>query len=103
MRKFIPYFILFMLTPFAHANEQMELDQAIKQLNAAEQSLLRAQANANANISTRFYFDYSKARQDIATVRAGIHRYLNTNRAQPRPPTAIKELSGDYEKSRKGY
>ncbi|MDO5055640.1 MAG: RAQPRD family integrative conjugative element protein [Pasteurella oralis] len=83
------------------ADEQAELEQAIRQLESAKQALVRAQQQAKgSNIKTRFYFDYAKARKEIDTVRSGIYYYLNNDRAQPRDPRAVRTLSGEYEKVR---
>lgn len=92
---------LFSLPNFTLANEQAELDQALKQLEAAKHALYRAQVQARStNVKDRFYFDYIKARQDIDLVRSGISHYLNNERAQPRDPRQIRTLSGQYGKIR---
>lgn len=84
----------------AVASEQSELAQAIRQLNAAEQALMRAQNQARTEVKHRFYFDYPSARADINKVRSGINNYINSERAQPRHPKQLKNLSGDYERNR---
>lgn len=105
MRKSLIIFLfpaLFAVPSFA--NEQAELDQALRQLESAKQALYRAQQQARQSskvqVKARFYFDYLKARQDIELVKEGIHHYLNTDRAQPRDPRQLKTLSGDYNKIR---
>ena len=92
-------FALLWVLPYS-ATEQSELAQAIRQLNAAEQALVRAQAQARADIKHRFYFDYQTARADIQKIRTGIDNYVNAERAQPRNPKQLKTLSGDYERNR---
>lgn len=47
----------------------------------------------------RFYFDYQRLKADLQQVENGINDYLVPKRAQPRDPL---ELSGYYQKSRKG-
>ena len=83
----------------AVASEQSELAQAVRQLNAAEQALMRAQNQARTEVKHRFYFDYPSARADINKVRSGINNYINSERAQPRNPKKLKNLSGDYERN----
>ena len=83
----------------AVASEQSELAQAVRQLNAAEQALMRAQNQARTEVKHRFYFDYPSARADINKVRSGINNYINSERAQPRNPKQLKNLSGDYERN----
>ncbi|AWX14712.1 conjugal transfer protein [Mergibacter septicus] len=90
---------LLLYSPHLYASESAELAQAIAQLTAAEQSLIRAKEQ-NTDISTRFYFDYVKAMHEIQTVRHGIYRYLNNERAQPRDPNKLGTVSGLYEKRR---
>lgn len=83
------------------ADEQAELAQAIRQLNAAKQALVRAQKQAaSTQVKSRFYFDYAKAQKDIEAVKQGIHYFLNNSRAQPRDPRLMRTLSGEYERSR---
>ncbi|HII3839974.1 TPA: RAQPRD family integrative conjugative element protein [Pasteurella multocida] len=84
----------------AVASEQSELAQAIRQLNAAEQALTRAQNQARTEVKYRFYFDYPSARADINKVRIGINNYINSERALPRNPKQLKDLSGEYERNR---
>ncbi|EHK90243.1 RAQPRD family integrative conjugative element protein [Aggregatibacter actinomycetemcomitans] len=86
--------------PTAIASEQSELAQAMRQLNAAEQALMRAKNQARTEVKHRFYFDYPSARADINKVRSGINNYINSERAQPRNPKQLKDLSGDYERNR---
>ena len=84
-----------------YANEKAEIEQAIRHLESAQQALYRAQKHAsNIRVKDRVYFDYAKAKQDIAIVRDGIDRYINSNRAQPRDPRQIRTLSGEYDKVR---
>ena len=92
--------LLWTLPGTGTASEQSELAQAIRQLNAAEQALVRAQNQARTDVKHRFYFDYKAARADIHKVRTGIDNYVNSERAQPRNPKQLKSLSGDYERNR---
>ena len=62
--------------------------------------LKRAQNQARTDVKHRFYFDYPSARADINKVRNGINNYINSERAQPRNPKQLKDLSGDYERNR---
>lgn len=78
------------------ASEQSELAQAVKQLQAAKQSLQRAQAQARNVPTNRFYFDYRQAHTDINVVATGINHFLNNDRAQPRQPAQLQSLDGDY-------
>lgn len=95
------FFSACLLSGNVFADEQAELEQAIRQLESAKQALVRAQQQAKgSNVKTRFYFDYLKARKEIDTVRTGIYHYLNNDRAQPRDPRDIRTLSGEYEKTR---
>ncbi|ERF77319.1 integrative conjugative element protein, RAQPRD family [Gallibacterium anatis] len=80
----------------AIASEQAELAQAIKQLQSAKQALQRAKALAGTKPQQRIYFYYDQANQDINLVEQGIFNYLNHSRAQPRKPSELQELSGDY-------
>lgn len=102
MRKtFLPVLIFLISSPLALATEQSELDQAMRQLDAAQQALARAHTAANSSkAKERIYFDYAQARRDIDLVKAGIARYINSNRAQPRDPRQIRTLSGEYDKVR---
>ncbi|OBW94616.1 RAQPRD family integrative conjugative element protein [Gallibacterium anatis] len=87
---------VFAFSSSALASEQSELAQAVKQLNAAKQSLQRAQAQARNVPTNRFYFDYRQAHADINVVAAGINHFLNNDRAQPRQPEQLQSLDGDY-------
>lgn len=102
MLKRFPIILFFSVSIFsfnAFADEQTELQQAIRQLESAKQALIRAQQQAkNTKAQARFYFDYLKAQKEIDIVISGIHYYLNNDRAQPRDPRQLRTLSGDYEK-----
>ncbi|MGX3020368.1 integrative conjugative element protein, RAQPRD family [Ursidibacter sp. B-7004-1] len=106
MLKHFPIFLFLsagLLSANTFADEQAELEQAIRQLESAKQALVRAQSQAKStNIKTRFYFDYAKARKEIDMVRSGIHYYLNNDRAQPRNPGDVRTLTGEYERTRTG-
>ena len=80
----------------AMASEHAELAQAIKQLQSAKQALQRAKALAGTEPQQRIYFHYDQANKDISLVENGIFNYLNYSRAQPRKPSQLQELSGDY-------
>lgn len=98
MRKLI-FLSIFLLPHLALATEQSELDQAIKQLQSAKAALNRANHAANGvRQQERVYFDYFKARQEIDLVIQGIRLYVNGSRAQPRDPSQIRVLTGDYDK-----
>ena len=96
----LPGILLISVVQPVHASEESELDQAIRQLNAAEQALARAKQQAKTDIKHRFYFDYQQAQTDIDKIRRGINRYVNSERAQPRDMKQLKALSGDYERHR---
>ncbi|MBJ5280738.1 RAQPRD family integrative conjugative element protein, partial [Salmonella enterica subsp. enterica serovar Derby] len=44
----------------------------------------------------RFFFDYRQAISDLNTIRAGIDRYLEPSRSQPR----ASSVSGNYRRER---
>lgn len=104
MRKHFPISLFLSACLFSAnvlADEQAELEQAIRQLESAKQALVRAKAQAkDSRVKTRFYFDYAKAKKEIDTVQLGIYYYLNNDRAQPRNPRDIRTLSGEYERTK---
>ncbi|MGR3807776.1 RAQPRD family integrative conjugative element protein [Pasteurella testudinis] len=82
------------------ASEQEQLAQAIKQLDAAQASLVRALQQSKTSAKSREYFDYSAAQRDISTVKNGIQQYISPSRAIPRNPQALRTLREDYTKLR---
>lgn len=97
--KGILLFLTAMALAFAaHAaptSEQASLALLLTQLNQMQSTLKRAEAQADEAPTTRFYFDYTQANNDIRAMRSGIHHYLSPVRAQPRNVTA---MSGLYRK-----
>lgn len=100
MRKlaFSILFTSFFFSVEVWASETAEIEQAKRQLESAKQALLRAEKSARNMAKPRVYFDYRKAQQDITLIQQGLDRYLNSNRAQPRDPSRLRTLSGDYDK-----
>lgn len=90
---------LFCLQAYA-STEQVQLAQAIKQLEAAKLSLQRAEKVAKSSPKTREYFNYSAVHRDIETVKKGIQQYISPTRALPRDPNVLRTLSEDYSKFR---
>ncbi|WP_243389226.1 RAQPRD family integrative conjugative element protein [Conservatibacter flavescens] len=82
------------------ATEKEQLAQAIKQLDAAQLSLQRANAEARTSAKSREYFDYGAITQDINAIKSGINQYINPSRAIPRDPNAFRTLKEDYTKLR---
>lgn len=89
-----------MMTLTVQASEKAQLAQAIKQLEAAQLSLNRAEAVAQTSEKNREYFDYQAARRDINAIKSGINQYINPKRAIPRDPNAFRRLQEDYTKLR---
>lgn len=101
MRPFIFLLSFCCVIPFVNATEQAELDQAIRQLESAKLALERAnKVTHNIRVQERIYFDYAKARGEIDLIIRGIKQYTNGNRAQPRDPSQIRTLTGEYDKVR---
>ena len=71
--------------------ESTQLALALKQLDGAKTSLVRAQTRAGTDPQSR----YLQAQQDLTTVEQGIRRYLTPARAQPR---AVQPLSASYQR-----
>ncbi|AKO30855.1 hypothetical protein RZ60_03635 [[Haemophilus] ducreyi] len=88
------------MTMLAQATEQEQLEQAIKQMDAAKLSLQRAAQQAKTSVKSREFFDYTAAQRDITTVQEGIKQYINPSRAIPRNPKAVRALTEDYTKLR---
>ncbi|MDY4281334.1 MAG: RAQPRD family integrative conjugative element protein [[Pasteurella] mairii] len=91
---------LSMMTFSVQALEKEQLAQAIKQLEAAQLSLKRAQASTRISEKNREYFDYQAARRDINAIKSGINQYINPSRAIPRDPNASRRLQENYTKLR---
>ncbi|MFZ7172553.1 RAQPRD family integrative conjugative element protein [Pasteurella multocida] len=89
-----------MMALTVQASENAQLAQAIKQLEAAQRSLTRAEALAQTSEKNREYFDYQAARRDINAIKSGINQYINPTRAIPRDPNASRRLQEDYTKLR---
>ncbi|QLB12780.1 RAQPRD family integrative conjugative element protein [Bisgaardia hudsonensis] len=87
------------ITAYA-STEKEQLAQAIKQLEAAELSLKRAEQLAKTTPKTREFFNYSAIRRDMEIVKNGISQYINPARAIPRDPKALRTLTEDYTKLR---
>ena len=77
------------------AAEQGTLAAIIRQLDLIDR-LAEHAAQASPQGRTRYHFDYTRLREDVKRVRAGIQDYLVPRRAQPRDPV---ELRGDYRQS----
>jgi len=77
------------------APEHTKLAAIVRQLDLLERRTQHSTSIAHAE-RARYHFDYSRLRQDIQRIRAGIHDYLTPPRAQPRDPV---ELLGDYRQS----
>ena len=83
----------------AQAAEKDELASAQRQLDQIQASLERARitaAQADSAEQGRFFFDYRQATSDLNTIRAGIDRYLQPSRSQPR----ALSVSGNYRRER---
>lgn len=83
----------------AHASEKDELARTQRLLDQAQASLERARvaaAQADPAEKGRYFFDYRQATSDINTIKAGIGRYLEPSRAQPRTPP----IAGHYRRER---
>ncbi|MDY3123646.1 RAQPRD family integrative conjugative element protein [Actinobacillus porcinus] len=87
------------MTAYA-STEKEQLAQAIKQLEAAELSLKRAEQLAKTSPKTREFFNYEAIRHDMNIVKRGITQYINPARAMPRDPKALRTLTEDYTKLR---
>ena len=83
----------------------LDLDGTL--LNGAKQITPRTQAalerarvaavQSGSSESSRYFFDYPRARADLETIRDGIDRYLTPSRAQPRTTSAV---NGHYRRER---
>ncbi|EGT3611396.1 integrative conjugative element protein, RAQPRD family [Morganella morganii] len=95
------FFSVFLSVP-AQASEKDELALTLKQLEQIQASLERARIQANQEIRSRFYFDYTQASKDVELIRQGITRYLEPSRAQPSVPVNVAEpLRGDYRREQR--
>lgn len=105
MRKRILTTILISFSMYAVASsENQELAAALRQLNAVEAALIRAEKQANADkraYEKRSWFGYKLALQDVRIMKSGISNYLNPPRVQPRNPLTLRTLTGEYEHLRK--
>ncbi|MEC5504998.1 RAQPRD family integrative conjugative element protein [Klebsiella oxytoca] len=91
--------LLATLSTTAQAAEKDELASARRQLDQVQASLERARvaaAQASPAEQGRFFFDYRQATSDLNTIRAGIDRYLEPSRAQPR----TSSVSGNFRRER---
>ena len=70
-----------------------ELASALHQLDLLEHLVTTVASTYQPSPSDRYHFDYTRLREDLQRVRAGIQAYLSPPRAQPREP---EPLSGDY-------
>ncbi|HDX8938036.1 MULTISPECIES: integrative conjugative element protein, RAQPRD family [Klebsiella] len=87
--------LLATLSTTVQAAEKDELASAQRQLDQVQASLERARvaaAQADPAEQGRFFFDYRQATSDLNTIRAGIDRYLEPSRSQPR----ASSVSGNY-------
>ncbi|WP_034949232.1 integrative conjugative element protein, RAQPRD family [Erwinia oleae] len=83
-----------------HASEKDELASAQRLLIQAQAALERARVaavQADRPERERFWFDYSRATSDLKTIHAGIDRYLEPSRAQPRDAGFV---AGNYRRER---
>ena len=84
----------------AMAAEKDELASALRLLDHVQAAFERARVaavQADPASRSRYFFDYSRATEDLNTIRAGIDRYLEPSRAQPRTPG---EIIGSYQRER---
>lgn len=91
--------LLATLSTTAQAAEKDELASAQRQLDQVQASLERARvaaAQADPAEQGRFFFDYRQATSDLNTIRAGMDRYLEPSRSQPR----ASSVSGNYRRER---
>ena len=78
------YLLGWLLCGAVQAAESDELALVIRQLDQVQAALERARvAAAQSEKTTRFYFDYQRATQDISVIKQGIGVYLEPSRAQP--------------------
>ncbi|HCD2884001.1 TPA: RAQPRD family integrative conjugative element protein [Klebsiella oxytoca] len=91
--------LLATLSTTVQAAEKDELASARRQLDQVQASLERARVTAvqsSPDEQGRFFFDYRQATSDLNTIRAGIDRYLEPSRSQPR----ASSVSGNYRRER---
>ena len=77
-----------------------ELASAQRMLVQVQVALERARVaavQADPSERGRFFFDYARATSDLKTINAGIDRYLEPSRAQPRDGSAV---AGNYRRER---
>ncbi|QCP62299.1 RAQPRD family integrative conjugative element protein [Pantoea sp. SO10] len=82
------------------ASEKDELASAQRMIVQVQASLERARvaaAQADPLERGRYFFDYQRANGDLKTISAGIDRYLEPTRAQPRD---LSGLAGNYRRER---
>ncbi|RUS67416.1 hypothetical protein CUZ56_01361 [Saezia sanguinis] len=96
--SFRPLFIAATLPLLIHptwaqttADESVHLAVILRQLDAIEHSLNKTSAAELSRQNSRYYFDYERAKRDVARVRHGINDYLTPQRAQPRDPVEITD------------
>lgn len=68
-------------------SERERLAAVVRQLDTLDH-LLESGADQPGD-GGRYYFDYTRLREDLARVRAGIRDYLAPRRAQPRDPVPL--------------
>ncbi|EIX9082275.1 RAQPRD family integrative conjugative element protein [Klebsiella aerogenes] len=91
--------LLTLLSGAAHASERDELATVQRQLDQVQASLERARvaaAQADPAENSRFFFDYRQVTSDLNTIHAGIDRYLEPSRAQPR----TSYVGGNYRREK---
>ncbi|MFV1478541.1 RAQPRD family integrative conjugative element protein [Serratia marcescens] len=84
----------------AQASEKDELASAQRMLVQVQAALERARVaavQADPSYRGRFFFDYARATADLKTIHAGIDRYQEPSRAQPRDGGAV---AGNYRRER---
>lgn len=84
----------------AQASEKDELASAQRMIVQVQASLERARVAAAQEDTAergRYFFDYQRATADLRTISAGIDRYLEPSRAQPRD---LSGVSGNYRRER---
>ncbi|HHK8230826.1 TPA: RAQPRD family integrative conjugative element protein [Serratia marcescens] len=90
----------FLIALPVQAAEKDELASAQRMLVQVQAALERARVaavQADPSERGRFFFDYARATSDLKTINAGIDRYLEPSRAQPRDGSAV---AGNYRRER---
>lgn len=92
--------LTFLASSPASASEKDELASAQRMIVQVQASLERARvaaAQADPSERGRYFFDYQRANGDLKTISAGIDRYLEPTRAQPRD---LSGVAGNYRRER---